>query len=541
MKYLWFTLLFLAQATMMTAQEKETLYKTLDSLIAHYDHQTAEKELHIRTIKDGASGITLTPEQYLELNIRLYDEYMAYKYDSAFQYIQENVGLLRGTEDYNRFAASAVRMAHILSVTGLFNMARELMEEINPDVLDVQQRVDYYTQQSELNLYRSEMAQYTPFFAEFISRAQYYRQLIIQIAPKGSYDYIFNQATYTCETGDEDKAIQMLEDYLPQLKSGTRTYSIITSTLAYFYQRKQNLEQQEHYLLLSAISDERGAIRENNSLRSLSELLMDKGDCDNAYRYLFQSFREAQFYGSRLRLMQMGRIAPQVMQLYDEERSQTQRLTTTILIIISIVSLILIGGIFYTLKLIRKNRSANQQILEMNKTLAVQNEAISNINNQMKEANRIKEEYIGRFLELSSVLIERGEKRLKLFNRLARERKLEELYAELKKTEPVNNSIHDFHQDFDVAFLNIFPDFIANVNQLLTTENRFEQEADSAKRLTTELRILALLRLGISDNQKIADILRSSLTTIYTYRSKLKAKAIHKETFEDDIRKIATY
>jgi hypothetical protein len=541
MKYLWFTLLFLAQATMMTAQEKETLYKTLDSLIAHYDHQTAEKELHIRTIKDGASGITLTPEQYLELNIRLYDEYMAYKYDSAFQYIQENVGLLRGTEDHNRFAASAVRMAHILSVTGLFNMARELMEEINPDVLDVQQRVDYYTQQSELNLYRSEMAQYTPFFAEFIGRAQYYRQLIIQIAPKGSYDYIFNQATYTCETGDEDKAIQMLEDYLPQLKSGTRTYSIITSTLAYFYQRKQNLEQQEHYLLLSAISDERGAIRENNSLRSLSELLMDKGDCDNAYRYLFQSFREAQFYGSRLRLMQMGRIAPQVMQLYDEERSQTQRLTTTILIIISIVSLILIGGIFYTLKLIRKNRSANQQILEMNKTLAVQNEAISNINNQMKEANRIKEEYIGRFLELSSVLIERGEKRLKLFNRLARERKLEELYAELKKTEPVNNSIHDFHQDFDVAFLNIFPDFIANVNQLLTTENRFEQEAESAKRLTTELRILALLRLGISDNQKIADILRSSLTTIYTYRSKLKAKAIHKETFEDDIRKIATY
>ena len=267
----------------------------------------------------------------------------------------------------------------------------------------------------------------------------------------------------------------------------------------------------------------------------------DRGDCDNAYRYLFQSFREAQFYGSRLRLMQMGRIAPQVMQLYDEERSQTQRLTTTILIIISIVSLILIGGIFYTLKLIRKNRSANQQILEMNKTLAVQNEAISNINNQMKEANRIKEEYIGRFLELSSVLIERGEKRLKLFNRLARERKLEELYAELKTTETVNNSIRDFHQDFDVAFLNIFPDFIANVNQLLTSENQFEQEADNAKKLTTELRILALLRLGINDNQKIADILRSSLTTIYTYRSKLKAKAIHKETFEDDIRKIATY
>ena len=541
MKRIWFIALLLTQTVMVMAQDKEQLYETLDSLIAHYDVQTAEKERRIKSIKDGVSGISLTPEQRFELNMRLYDEYIAYKYDSAYYYIQQNVEQLRGTDDHDRFAASAVRMAHILSVTGLFNMARELMDEINPEVLDVQQRVDYYTQQSELNLYRSEMAQYTPFFSEFISRAQYYRQLIIQIAPKDSYDYIFNQATYICETGDEDKAIQMLEDYLPQIKRGTRTYGIVTSTLAYFYQRKENKAQQEHYLLLSAISDEEGAIRENNSLRSLSEVLMARGESDNAYRYLFQSFREAQFYGSRLRLMQMGRIAPQVMQLYDEERSQTQRLTNAILIIISIVSLLLIAGIFYTLKLIRRNRAAHRQILAMNKTLSQQNETISSINNQMKEANRIKEEYIGRFLELNSIMIERGERRLKLFNRLARERKLEELYAELKATEPVANSIRDFHQHFDEAFLNIFPDFIAHVNQLLLEEYQFESTGEGVKKLTTELRILALVRLGINDNQKIADILRSSITTIYTYRSKLKAKAINKESFEDDVRKIATY
>ena len=541
MKRIWFIALLLTLTIMSMAQDKELLYETLDSLIAHYDEQTAEKERRIKSIKDGVSGISLTPEQRFELNMRLYDEYIAYKYDSAYYYIQQNVEQLRGTDNHDRFAASAVRMAHILSVTGLFNMARELMDEINPEVLDVQQRVDYYTQQSELNLYRSEMAQYTPFFSEFISRAQYYRQLIIQIAPKDSYDYIFNQATYICETGDEDKAIQMLEDYLPQIKRGTRTYGIVTSTLAYFYQRKENKAQQEHYLLLSAISDEIGAIRENNSLRSLSEVLMARGESDNAYRYLFQSFREAQFYGSRLRLMQMGRIAPQVMQLYDEERSQTQRLTNAILIIISIVSLLLIAGIFYTLKLIRKNRAAHRQILAMNKTLSQQNETISSINNQMKEANRIKEEYIGRFLELNSIMIERGERRLKLFNRLARERKLEELYAELKATEPVANSIRDFHQHFDEAFLNIFPDFIAHVNQLLMEEYQFESTGEGVKKLTTELRILALVRLGINDNQKIADILRSSITTIYTYRSKLKAKAINKESFEDDVRKIATY
>ena len=124
---------------------------------------------------------------------------------------------------------------------------------------------------------------------------------------------------------------------------------------------------------------------------------------------------------------------------------------------------------------------------------------------------------------------------------MARERKLEELYAELKATEPVANSIRDFHQHFDEAFLNIFPDFITHVNQLLMEEYQFESTGEGVKKLTTELRILALVRLGINDNQKIADILRSSITTIYTYRSKLKAKAINKESFEDDVRKIATY
>jgi hypothetical protein len=179
----------------------------------------------------------------------------------------------------------------------------------------------------------------------------------------------------------------------------------------------------------------------------------------------------------------------------------------------------------------------------MNKILAKHTEEIETVNTQMKEANCIKEEYIGRFLELSSMLLSNTEQRMKQLNRLARERKLEELYAELKTMEPVNTGIRTFHSHFDTAFLNIYPHFISEVNKLLTPENQFITDNDgaTAKRLTTELRILALIRLDITDNQEIADILRSSITTIYTYRSKLKAKALNKETFEDDVRKIATY
>lgn len=519
------------------------LYQTLDSLIEHYDQLTADKERRVAAIKEGVKGITLTAEQQYDLNQRLYDEYVAYKFDSAFYYIDKNVKALRKSGNHNRFAASAVRMAHILAVTGLFDRARRLLDEVAVDSINDQQKIAFYNQQSELNLYRSEMAQNTEYFYDYIQRVQYYRQLVIQIAPKDSYDYIFNQATYICEAGDTNKAIQMLEDYLLKLEEGTRAYSIVTSTLAFFYQTKEMHQQQERYLLLSAISDERCAIRENNSLRILSEILMNRGNNDDAYRYLLQAISEARFYGSRIRMMQVGRMAPQILQLYDAERTQTQQRTNLLLAIISFISLVLAGIIVYTLRLYRKKHAAGLQIIEMNKILAKHTEEIETVNTQMKEANRIKEEYIGRFLELSSMLLSNTEQRMKQLNRLARERKLEELYAELKTKEPVNTGIRTFHSHFDTAFLNIYPHFISEVNKLLTPENQFITDNDgaTAKRLTTELRILALIRLDITDNQEIADILRSSITTIYTYRSKLKAKALNKETFEDDVRKIATY
>ena len=536
-------LLLIATTCSASQQSNQALYHTLDSLIANYNQLTAEKERRVTNIKDGVRGIKLSPEQQYDLNQRLYDEYVAYKFDSAFYYIEKNVNALSASADHDRFAASAVRMAHILAVTGLFDRARRLLDKVNPDSISDQQKIAYYTQQSELNLYRSEMAEFTNYFYDYIKRAQYYRQLVMQIAPKDSYDYVFNRATYICEAGDTEEAIRILEAYLNKTEQGTRIYSIITSTLAFFYQIKGVSEKQEYYLLLSAISDERSAIRENNSLRSLSELLMDRGNYDDAYRYLLQAISEAKFYGSRIRLMQVGRMAPQILQLYDAERTRTQQRTSLLLMVISFISIILAGIIVYTLILYRKKHAAGLKIIEMNKMLASHSEEIESVNTQMKEANRIKEEYIGRFLELSSQLISDSEQRLKQLNRLARERKLEELYAELKTMEPVNKGIRKFHSHFDTAFLNIYPNFISEVNNLLNPECRFDVEQDGTpvKHLSTELRVLALIRLDITDNQEIADILRSSITTIYTYRSKIKARAINKESFEDDVRKIATY
>lgn len=533
---------FFLAISLQTVNAQQTdidrLYNTIDSLIEHRSELLAEKEIRLKALKDGLQE-GLDEDQLFKLNERIYDEYMAYNFDSAYYYINKNVERQRALGHADRFAASAVRMAHILAVSGIFNNARLLLNEVRVEDISTANKIDYYEQQSELNLFRSEMANFTPLFPAYVDSMQHYRQKILEIAPHDSYNYIFNLATYTCEQGEVDKAIKMLEDYLPKLRQGDRHYSIVTSTLAYFYTHKDQPETREKYLLLSAISDLRASILENNSLRELSIILLERQEYKKAYNYLQQASEDAKLYGSRLRSLQAARLAPLITQAYDTERVRTQNRTYILLAILSVITLLLIGTIAFILSMMRKRRAAIEKINTLNQELERRNAAIEAANNEMKESNRIKDEYIGRFLELSSNYIQRGEDRAKLLNRLARDKKMAELYAELKSSASLNESIRLFYQNFDTAFLNIYPNFIKEVNSLMANGNQFE--VDGGQKLTTELRILALIRLGINDNQKIADILRSSITTIYTYRSKIKSRALSKDTFEDEIRIIATY
>ena len=538
---LFTTLLIVACGEQNPDKQTVRLYQTLDSLIVCHDQLVAAKEKQIMSLTNGLQGVKLTPEQEYDMNLRLFDEYLAFRFDSAYSYIHRNMQHPLASADAERHAVSAIRMAHILSVSGIFNNARLLLDSIKPAQLSTVTRIAYYNQRAELNLYRSEMAQYTPYFMQYIDSAQYYRMMVLQIAETESFEYKANCASYTCERGDVKGAIRQFEDYLPSLQSGDRRYSIVASTLAYFYWKNGQPQQQEHYLLLSAISDLRGAILENNALRELAAILMERGEYERAYRYLTRASNDAQQYGSRLRSMQVARLAPVISKAYDAERERAQHRTNILLFVMSAALLLLLCFLLFIVWLLKKRRMANEKIRLMNEELMgrnaemlMLNNRLSALNAQMKEANLIKEEYIGRFLELCSALIHRGEERWKRLNRLARDRKLEELYAELKSQAPVNEGVRMFHQNFDTAFLNIFPHFIKAVNGLMG-----EPGQDSPlPRLTTELRVLALIRLGITDNQKIADILRSSIATIYTYRSKLKARALNKDSFEEDVRKI---
>lgn len=515
-----------------------SLYKTLDQSIKDQEKYVTEKEQRIKVIKESLNLNNSTSLQRYNINEQLYDEYSAFKYDSAFKYINENIEAYKNTEEYDLLYRSMLRLVHILSVSGMFDKARLILEDIDVDRLNNENLAEYYNQLSEYNLFMSEHTVTTYYFKEYNGKAQEYRSKLLAIAPKDSYTYLFNYATYVCEQGDTDEGIRILEKLLPGTKEGERRYSIIANTLAYFYRKKNQHDKQEYYQIRAAISDIRGAIREENSLRELATLLFEKGQTDRALRYISTSIQDATFYGTKLRNLQAAPMVPEIITAYGHERDKVQFTTNILLIIISAIALILIISRFFRSRIIRRLEKANEKINSMNEQLNNTVDQLNTTNIMIKESNKIKDEYLTRFMELCNRIIERFDEQQKKENRLARDHKLPELYEELKSHKHINETTQMFYQNFDTAFLNIYPDFPQAVNELLEPDSQIELKV---KKLTTELRILALIRLGITDNQKIAGILRSSITTVYTYRSKLKARAIRKESFEEDIKRIGAY
>lgn len=342
-----------------------------------------------------------------------------------------------------------------------------------------------------------------------------------------------NIANYLAYNKKYDQAIKILLPFLQKgPKSGARDYSVITSDLAHFYFCKKDFEMRKYYLLLSAISDVQGAIRENNSMRDLASLLMDEGDYDRAYKYINVSINDALFYGTRLRNMQTVRLEPKIIEAYQRTQVKNKQTLTVVIVIISVITVLLVVALFFLLQYLRRYHRTTRVVNDVNSKLSDTVEQVKKANDQLREDGQIKEQYLSRFIELSSILIDRFDDRRKQANRLVREHKLDELYTYLKSSAKTSEDIKLFYSNFDEAFLNIYPNFPDAVNALMTPEGQFNVKGNT---LNTELRILALIRLGIKDNNRIAAILRSSITTIYTYRSKMKARSLAKDDFENKV------
>lgn len=523
------------------AASKETAsncptFETIDSLISEQPRILQEKMQHLRMISSSLDSKAMSDIERYIVNEHLYNEYLALKYDSAFKYSEMNIRLAQQMGDKTKLVKSILNQVHIISVAGLFDEAGKMLESIDTLTLDDNCMIPYLKQMSEYYLYKAEFSGDTKYFDEYVTQQNIYRRKILCRASPESYDHKIAHASYECYLGNYDHAIAILEACLPQLKQGTRDYSIVTSTLAFFNLYQNNAEERQRYLMLSAISDLEGGIMENNALRELSAMLFEQGHLERANLYLNVSVNDASFYGTRLRNIQASQLLPQIEGAYKAFRDMKEKSQNTRFVAISVTSALLLVAILIFIYMLKRYHMANRRTKETNKRLETLVKQLEDMNGRIKEGDRLKEEYIGRFLALASTFIDMTADRHKKLNRMAKERKLPELYSALKD-DTLNHSLSNmFYSNFDSAFLNIHPRFVSQVSGLLGDNAGISLK--HPEHLSTEFRILALIRLGITDNASIARILRSSITTIYTYRSKLKNLAIDKASFEKDIQGI---
>lgn len=496
-------------------------YERLDSLIRVQGDIVAQYEQRIDSLKLQLHTARTTKRRYL-LTYELCEAYASFQNDSARSYVRQAIKFADQLGDIKLQNQSRLQNVHILSGAGLLEQAQSEIERIDASTLFPEQCGMYFRLLIEHNIYQAEYNQHTEYEQEYIDRLIALREEGLEKIPPTDEGYMI---TYAEVMSDQDKhkvAIDRLCQQLAKYHSGERTYSILTSTIAFIYGKMGLREEQKHYLILSAESDLAGAIRENTSLRVLSSMLFDEGDYDRAYRYLSCCISDASFYGARLRNTQVSSLMPKVLSAYEESQQRSQRRGHILLIIISCVAIALAAALVGLYLVFRRLRRTSF--------------TLTRTNEKLHERELVKEEYIGRFLALSSQFIEQTDTRRKFLLRTAREKKASDLIDELKNTSLNESQAKEFYENFDEAFLNIFPDFCQHVNALLEPDGQITPP--SSNMLTTELRILALMRLGITSNQLIASILRSGLSTVYTYRSRLKARAIDHDNFEAQVKLI---
>jgi len=518
----------------------DALLRQIDGIIKNRQTYGAEKEARIADLKKLLSEATSDEQRYGFCG-RLFDEYRAYNLDSSYVYAQrkQNLASHMGKQDY--LDDSAMNMAEVMGTTGMYKEALEQLGQIDKKTLPDYLYSYYY------HLYRTIyglMGDYA--VTEKEKKAYYrmtdlYRDSLLQINASDSLGHVLVMADKCIVHAQYDEAIRMLMDYYRRPSMDEHSKAMITYTLSEGYRLKGDKKGQKHYLALSAIADLKSAVKEYVSLRKLASLVYEDGDIDRAYNYLKCSLEDATLCNARLRTLEISQVFPIIDQAYQLKAKRQQQEMKISLICISLLSIFLLVAVFFVYKQM-KVAAARREVLDTNTLLQELNEELHHSNSQLKEMNHtlsetnyIKEEYIGRYMDQCSTYLDKMDLYRRSLNKTAAAGKVEELYKAIKSSQFLEEELKEFYANFDMTFLQLFPNFVEEFNALLVEP----MQPKAGELLNTELRIFALIRLGITDSTKIAQFLRYSVTTIYNYRTRVRNKALgERDEFEAKVMKI---
>lgn len=353
---------------------------------------------------------------------------------------------------------------------------------------------------------------------------------------------------------DNREAMRINDQWLSHVEKGSHPYALVTLYRYLAYKAENDSTRMMYWLAESVLTDIKNGVMDQGSMWEMANQLMGLNDVDRAYKYISFNSICANRFGSRQRLAQISPLLSVIAKMYKDENDQYNRRQNYTLCIISILALMLLIGVFYVSRqrhklaiarddLAKTNHQLhelNAQLKSLNEQLSCTNSQLSVVNHELTDANRVKEEYVGRFMRLCSIYITKIEDLRKRVHKKLKARQYDELYEMTRPQDFKEEELEEFYTNFDSAFLHLFPHFLDSFNALLRPEERIEQP--KKEQLSTPIRIFALIRLGINDSSKIAEFLHYSVNTIYNYRAHIKKGAINdKDSFEEDVRKIGTF
>jgi hypothetical protein len=523
----------------------DSLIAELDKAVRQDDYYIQQRENYIRKVKSQLNDNALNNEGRYLIYKQLSDEYDAFQSDSSLLYAAKRLQIAEEINSPAWISDAKIGLARAESKAGMFSDAVEILGNIGVEELNKQQKITYYRVSLDIYIFWMEFIGDGNITQEMFDKRKEVENALIQLLPVDSYEYAAQYGTKYIESGEFEKAEIILKSFLPKLNKELRDYAILTAQFAHLYEQQGKIDLQKEFLAMSAITDVKAAIMENTSLRTLSFILYNEGDIERANTYIKKSMDDANFYNARLRNLQTSKILPVIDKAYQSERVRQQKLLTNLLTGISILSVVLLIAIFFIFRQMRKLSKAQTKIMEINARLNELNKSLKSANEQqwqtnlsLAEANHIKEQFISNFLQICTEYIAKLEKFKQNVHIKVKVGQINDVLKMTSSSADSAKELKELYENFDRAFLNIYPDFVEKLNRLLRLEEQYPVNTDNT--LNQELRIFALIRLGITDSHQIATFLHYTLRTIYNYRSKVKSKAIDPDdNFEEKVKRLS--
>lgn len=486
----------------------EASLRQLDEALKQSDYQVA-KELVIAQKKETVTLAESDSDLLFWRFSELRDEYAFYQVDSAMVYSLKSAKVARRIGRLDYLTIARIHAVDDFIHLGMYIEAKEWLDSIRRKDIPQNQFESYYYQYNALYEALGECTDDLDLKYAYKQKEYAYKDSVARVAPGN----IYMQSALLSAAAQDERALSILMDRFEALSENDRDIAPVAYAISLYYRRHGMRAEEKKYLVISAISDAKCAVKEYLSLRRLAEILYEEGDYARAYKYIVRCMDDAMFSGARLRMVQVSSVLPLIEGAY-QHKLRVGFMLISISAVIILLLLVVLAVLF------RQKHAQQAQLYEANKLLA--------------ESGAIKNVYIFNLLMECVSRIDTLDSYRKMLKRKMLNGDKSSVLDELKSTGIVDEQWRAFYHNFDKVFLDIFPSFIDGVNNLMSPENVFEK-GDS---LTVELRILALIRLGIEETDRIAAVLNYSKATIYSYRSRVRLKSKDPKNFEQKIKEI---